>query len=48
MGDDEALTENSGNEGGEEKRDLNKIKESESSELTEYGLEVRGKVIGTI
>lgn len=43
MGDGEALTEDSGNEGGEEKRDLNKIKETESSELIEYGLELGGK-----
>lgn len=47
MGDDEALTKDSGNEGGEEKRDLKKIKETESSELIEYGLEVGGKITGT-
>lgn len=43
MGDGEALIEGSGNESGEEKRDLKKIKDTEPSELIEHGLELGGK-----
>lgn len=41
--DDVALTEGSGEWGGEKRGELNKIKETESAGLVECGLAIRGE-----